>query len=81
MCGAFHTLVLTNEGIVYSWGCNDEFALGRKAENEKIPGIVTLDFQVDAISAGDSHSVACNKNSGLVYFWGSYRTELRGLIS
>ena len=26
---------MTTEGNVYSWGCNDESALGRKAENEK----------------------------------------------
>lgn len=33
---------MTTEGNVYSWGCNDESALGRKAENEKEPGLVCL---------------------------------------
>ena len=65
---------------MYSWGSNDEFALGRRAENENVPGMVMLDHRVDAISAGHSHSIACNKNNGLVYFWGSYRSEIRGVI-
>ena len=28
-CGALHTLVLTTEGAAFSFGCNDEGALGR----------------------------------------------------
>ena len=54
--------------------------MGRKALNEKEPGIVDLDFLVDMISAGDSHSVACNSKLGVIYFWGSYRSEVRGLL-
>ena len=29
VCGGMHTVVLTPEGIPYSWGCNDDGALGR----------------------------------------------------
>ena len=28
-CGSQHNLALSNEGKVYSWGCNDDGALGR----------------------------------------------------
>lgn len=28
-CGGMHTVVLTEDGQVYSWGVNDEGALGR----------------------------------------------------
>ncbi len=28
-CGSLHTLVLTTMGQIYSWGCNDDSALGR----------------------------------------------------
>ncbi len=80
ICGSLHTLALTTNGEVYSWGCNDDFALGRKAENEKIPGLVPLEFPVDIISAGDSHSIACNSRFGIVYFWGSYRSEIKGIF-
>ena len=34
---------------------------------------------MDIISAGDSHSVACNSKFGYIYFWGSYRSEVRGI--
>lgn len=29
MCGGMHSVVLTPQGIAYSWGCNDDGALGR----------------------------------------------------
>lgn len=32
-CGGLHTLVLTRSGDVYSWGCNDDGALGRTAKD------------------------------------------------
>ena len=34
---------------------------------------------MDMIAAGDSHSVACNSHYGIIYFWGSYRSEVRGI--
>ncbi len=38
-CGALHTLALSNEGRIYSWGNNDEGALGREGEkNSNIKG-------------------------------------------
>ena len=43
--GGMHTVALTDSGRVYTWGCNDEGALGRKAtcmEEECIPGEITL---------------------------------------
>lgn len=60
ICGSLHTLFLTPNGDIYSQGCNDEAALGRKAEDEKVPGRVPLDRPVDLCAAGDSHSVACD---------------------
>ena len=96
-CGALHTLVLSTSGQVYSWGCNDDGALGRSTQKEDVspslqdpnalqlevakessPGLVSLDFPMDMISAGDSHSVACNSKNGLVYLWGVYRNTIGG---
>ena len=39
--GGMHTVALTESGRVYTWGCNDEGALGREAncmEDECVPG-------------------------------------------
>ncbi len=65
-------------GKVYSWGCNDDGALGRKTvedEDAPKPGLVDLPYPVDLISAGDSHSCAANSSNGLLYFWGKFRDK------
>lgn len=135
-CGALHTLVLSTTGQLFSWGCNDDGALGRETANkdaeseenseknskknneqnieetteknneeniekkneeninkeepkqpktcafpptkESYPGLVPLDLPVDLISAGDSHSVACNSRLGTVFLWGVYRNTIGG---
>lgn len=38
-CGALHNVAITTEGKVYTWGSNDEGALGREGE-ESVPGLV-----------------------------------------
>ncbi|KAI5704266.1 hypothetical protein M8J76_015702 [Diaphorina citri] len=72
--GGMHTVCLTEDGKVYTWGCNDEGALGREAEgdSEFIPQTVNLPKKAVQISAGDSHSVALLED-GTVYAWGSFR--------
>ena len=63
---------------MYSWGCNDEGALGRQAtqndDGEWLAKVVELpdDVYVTMVSAGDSHSAALT-NKGTVYAWGTYR--------
>lgn len=65
---------------VYTWGCNDEGALGRVTSSEDgsefTAGIVDLpeDVFVVMVSAGDSHTVALS-NKGTVYAWGTYRVR------
>ena len=57
-----HTVALSNAGKVYTWGCNDEGALGREgAENTPIEVSKSLDIPVDGITAGDCHSIAYNR--------------------
>mmetsp|Transcript_49913 Transcript_49913/g.57474 ORF Transcript_49913/g.57474 Transcript_49913/m.57474 type:complete len:656 (-) Transcript_49913:138-2105(-) len=72
-CGALHTLLLSTSGKLFSFGCNDDGALGRQGD-EKTPLPVELAHPVDKIAAGDSHSIACNSVNSLVYYWGNYRT-------
>ena len=60
---------------MYTFGCNDEGALGRDTSeegSETVPGKVTLDDKVVQVSAGDSHSAALTED-GSVYIWGSFR--------
>ncbi|XP_054731518.1 regulator of chromosome condensation [Anastrepha obliqua] len=73
--GGMHNLVLTHEGIVYSFGCNDEGALGRDSSedgSEFEPHPVELPGKVLKISAGDSHSASLLED-GRVFAWGSFR--------
>lgn len=78
-CGAQHSLALSTQGKVYSWGSPDEGALGRaKGKGGKYPALVDLPHNVDMISCGDSHSVAVNSLNGLVYTWGVYRNVISG---
>ena len=71
-CGAMHTLVLSTMGKLYSWGCNDDFALGRTgADNE--PALVELPCPINGMAGGDSHSIAYNTELNRVFLWGAYR--------
>uniref|UniRef100_A0A1B0FK39 RCC1-like domain-containing protein n=1 Tax=Glossina morsitans morsitans TaxID=37546 RepID=A0A1B0FK39_GLOMM len=73
--GGMHNLLLTLEGHVYSFGCNDEGALGRDSSEEGsefVPHAIDLPNKVLKISAGDSHS-ACLLEDGRVFAWGSFR--------
>ena len=75
--GGMFTLCLTTDGIVWSFGCPDEGALGRPIEEEEDsmePGIVSLPagVKIVQITAGDSHSVALD-DKGKVYYWGTFR--------
>lgn len=73
--GGMHSLYLNNKGEVYSFGCNDEGALGRDTSTEGSEyeiGKVDLPDSVVRISTGDSHS-ACLLEDGRVLAWGSFR--------
>ncbi|XP_018332312.1 regulator of chromosome condensation isoform X2 [Agrilus planipennis] len=74
--GGMHTVCLTKDGKVLTFGCNDEGALGRetadKEDAEFIPGEVNLPDRVKQVSAGDSHTVALLED-GRVFAWGTFR--------
>ena len=62
-CGGMHTVALSNMGKVYTWGCNDEGALGREGpENQPLEVANTLRIPITNIAAGDCHSIAYNEN-------------------
>ncbi|KAH6919888.1 hypothetical protein HPB50_029124 [Hyalomma asiaticum] len=76
VAGGMHTLCLTADGKVWSFGCNDDGALGRRTSSldgsETTPGTVEIPEMVTRVTAGDSHSAALTV-SGKVYLWGNFR--------
>lgn len=77
-CGPMHTLSLTKSGKVYSYGCNDEGALGRITDGdetlEATPALVPIKGKVIKVSTGDSHSAALTDENE-VFIWGNFRDE------
>ncbi|XP_006097310.1 regulator of chromosome condensation isoform X4 [Myotis lucifugus] len=67
--GGMHTVCLSKSGQVYSFGCNDEGALGRDTSvegSETVPGKVELKVELQEkvvqVSAGDSHTAALTED-------------------
>lgn len=78
VAGGLHSLVLSKSGEVYSWGCNDDGALGRhvakNTDEEMRPAKVEglEGHHIVRIAAGDSISIALS-NMGQVFAWGTFR--------
>lgn len=73
--GGMHSLYLDASGVVYSFGCNDEGALGRdtSAEGSEYEiAAVELPGPVVRMSTGDSHSAVLLED-GRCFAWGSFR--------
>ena len=68
-------LLYSHDQQVYTWGCNDEGALGRTVEDEYTPGQVNdLTSKIIQVSAGDSHTAALD-DRGRVHCWGVFRVS------
>ena len=74
VCGGLHAGVLTLDGRLFTWGCNDDEVLGRDGD-ESLPVLVEGALsgkRVSMITAGDSHMAALT-SEGQVYAWGTYK--------
>ncbi|RUS20169.1 regulator of chromosome condensation 1/beta-lactamase-inhibitor protein II [Endogone sp. FLAS-F59071] len=75
VAGGLHTIAITKEGKLWSWGCNDQRALGRSGL-ETVPGLVeNLDgIHIVKVACGGSITAALSRE-GKVYCWGTYRAS------
>ena len=79
--GAMHVLCVSAGGSLYSWGCNDDGALGRVSSDGSDGGPSDVEpHKVDMpnsvvvrkVSCGDCHSCALD-DRGRVWLWGTYK--------
>ena len=57
-CGGLHTVAIGEAGQVWTWGCNDDHALGRPGPEDQPCLVSAGGFGVERVvsaSAGDSH--------------------------
>ena len=67
-CGDYHTLALTQQGVLFSWGGKLWDKTGHKSDGiHKIEKLVGQ--QIVDIACGDFHSIAMTAE-GQVYSWG-----------
>jgi regulator of chromosome condensation len=81
-CGGLHNVVITDTGVLYTWGCNDDASLGRpgKDQEEAFPAMVRgaqdelVGKRFVSVACGDGHSMAVT-DTGDVYGWGCYKDK------
>ncbi|KAF4664227.1 Regulator of chromosome condensation [Perkinsus chesapeaki] len=75
--GSFHTVALTTEGEVFTWGRRDYSGLGGGNDDVTNPSKLSKLKNVMHVAAGGSHALACTK-SGDFYTWGFGETHQLG---
>ena len=74
--GSAHTIAISNQPKVYSWGWNDQFQLGRnKLHRQTVYHSYPLafsasNFRPKQAAAGDEHNILLD-NANNVYIWGA----------
>ncbi|KAJ3110920.1 Regulator of chromosome condensation [Phlyctochytrium bullatum] len=73
--GGLHNMALSEDGKLYSWGCNDQKALGRSGEETVPLPVEGLDgVNIVQVVCGDSITAALS-DEGNVYAWGTFRNK------
>ena len=69
-CGWQHSVILNNEGYVYTFGCNEFNQLGNEqCDNLCVPTLVEIEEEIFGVKAGHSTSAGLTKK-GKLYVWG-----------
>lgn len=71
--GKLHTLVLCENNELYSWGVNDDCALGREGD-ESVPELVNLKQNIVDICCGASYSAVLT-DKGNVFGCGTFKSS------
>ncbi|KAI8351381.1 regulator of chromosome condensation 1/beta-lactamase-inhibitor protein II [Mortierella sp. GBAus27b] len=72
--GGMHNMALTADGKLWSWGINDQRALGRSGdEYTPLPVEGLDDIKIVKVACSDSVTVALTED-GYVYTWGTFRS-------
>ncbi|KAF7726903.1 hypothetical protein EC973_008198 [Apophysomyces ossiformis] len=78
-CGGLHSIAITKDGQLWSWGCNDEGVLGRKGDEFEPAVVQDLEgVHIVKVACGDSISMALS-DEGKLYCWGTFRCAEGGL--
>ncbi|XP_011505541.1 PREDICTED: probable E3 ubiquitin-protein ligase HERC4 [Ceratosolen solmsi marchali] len=78
-CGENHTIIITEDGQIYSCGNNDSGQLGHEKPTKRLQLLPGLDaFTFKQAACGGSHSVAVN-NWGQLFCWGNNSVGQLGL--
>ncbi|KAL9241699.1 hypothetical protein vseg_015777 [Gypsophila vaccaria] len=80
-CGGYHTLALTDDGKVLSWGHGGRGQLGHSSiQNEKVPKIIEAlaEENVVSIACGGTSSAAVTE-TGKLYMWGNAKDSQLGV--
>ncbi|CEM40089.1 unnamed protein product [Vitrella brassicaformis CCMP3155] len=76
--GSPHNAALDVEGAIWTWGCPDEYALGRAGQDYEPLAVRHMPVPVKKVVCGDSHTAALSFE-GQVYICGAYR-DTSGVI-
>ena len=73
--GSQHSAAITTTGQCYTWGNNDNGALGRTGIEDKPLVVDELPIRITDVSCGDCHSVFYSTERNEAYFCGLYRVS------
>ena len=77
-CGAYHSIAVTSEGELFSWGHNTFAQLGDETYNSRVrPTQVLIRGKIVFASCGSNHTMALTAQ-GVAYVWGSNETGQMG---
>lgn len=77
VCGYAHTLALSDEGILYTWGANSygQLGTGNKANQVSPTKVMANERVVEVAASHYTHISSAMTETGQVYMWGQCRGQ------